>query len=303
MSSFRIGYERSLYQAASGPPALHVHQRELAAARERLMTGLAVNRPSDDPIAYEQGRNAASMSARYETYLQSIETSRMWVDRTEQALNHMNEILAQATEEGVRAANSFRSESDLDAIASRLEGLLAELVDTMNTKQGTEFVFGGTRTGLSPFDTDGLPTADLEDLAGARTRPIGPGQPMQVNVTGEQLYQVSDDLTITGAIQEMIEAIRDRDLERISNAIGDTEEAREHIARLGTETGSKARRLTLAETSTREASLLSEAERSRHEDADMIETAVRLQRAEASLQAALQVTARSLQTSILDYLR
>lgn len=303
MTSFRIGTERSLYQAFSGPSTLHGKQRELAIAQERWSTGLKVNRPSDDPVAYEQGRLATSRLDQYATYLSSIDNSRMWVDRTEQALGHMNEILAQATEEGLRAANSFRSESDLAAIASRLEGLLDELVDTMNTKQGNEFVFGGSRTSLAPFGPDGLPTADIADLSGSRLRPIGPGAPMQINISGDRLFEVNDDVSIVGSIQNMIDAIRTRDMDGISASIAETELSREHVARLGTETGSRARRLTLAETSMREATLLTEAERSRHEDSDMIDTAIRLQKAEAGLQAALQVTARSLQRSILDYLR
>jgi flagellar hook-associated protein 3 FlgL len=303
MTSFRVGYERSLYQAFSGPSSLHGKQRDLAIAQERLATGLKVNRPSDDPVAYGQGRLATSSIDQYATYLASIDNSRMWVDRTEQALNHMNEILTQATEEGLRAANSFRSESDLDAIASRLEGLLAELVDTMNTKQGNEFVFGGSRTGLAPFGPDGLPTANLVDLSGSRLRSIGPGAPMQINISGDRLFEVNGNVSIVGSIQNMIDSIRDRDLNAISDSVADAELAREHVAILGTESGSRSRRLTLAETSMREATLLTEAERSRHEDADMIDTAIRLQKAEAGLQAALQVTARSLQTSILDYLR
>lgn len=303
MTSFRIGYERSLYQAFSGTSAIHAQQRELAAVREQLASGLRINRASDDPVAFDRARNADALTDRYATYLQSIENSRMWVDRTEQSLDHLNEILAQATEEGLRAANSFRSDTDLDAIAARLEGLLAEMVDTMNARSGKEYVFAGTRTGLSPFGADGQPTANLADLQGARLRPIGPGEPMQINIDGARLFEVNDNVTITGAIQNMIAAIRDRDEDAISAAIGGTETAREHIALLVTESGSRARRLTLAESSIRESHLLSEADRSRHEDADMIDTAVRLQRAEAGLQAAMQVTARTLQTSILDYLR
>jgi flagellin-like hook-associated protein FlgL len=44
-------------------------------------------------------------------------------------------------------------------------------------------------------------------------------------------------------------------------------------------------------------------ERSYTEDADYLETATELQRAETRMQAALQVGARSMQTTLLDYLR
>jgi flagellar hook-associated protein 3 FlgL len=303
MTSFRIGYERSLYQSFSGTSAIHAQQRDLAKVREEMVTGLKVNRPSDNPVAFEQARNAATLTDRYTNYLSSVENARMWVDRTEQSLDHLNELLAQAKEEGLRAANSFRSNTDLDAIAARLEGLLAEMVDTMNTKSGNEHLFAGARTGLPPFDANGQPTADVQDLGGARVRQIGPGSPMQINVSGEQLFNVNADLTLTAGIQGLIDAIRDRDMDAMSSSIGDVETSREHVALLGTETGSRARRLSLAETNLREATLISEADRSRHEDADMIDTAMRLQKSQAGLQAAMQVTAMSLQTSILDFLR
>lgn len=302
MSSIRIARERSLYQSFDSR-ALQSQQAQIARLREQVASQQRVNRPSDDPSAFGQARQMEHLLGRYETHLRTIESSKSWVNQTEQALGHLVEILTQASEEGVRAANDSRSASDRGVIATRLESLLGEAVDAMNTRHGNEYLFAGNRTGLRPFGDDGTPESDPADIAGARMRDIGPDASFQINISGAQLNDVPSGNGLAGTLHNLIDAVRSGDTDQMQSALADIESAREHITGLVGETGNTARRLSLAEANIRDASLLAESRRSQIEDADLLETMLSLQQAETGLQAALQVTARTLQHSILDFLR
>lgn len=301
MTSFRIARERSLYQSFDAR-AVQARQAQLAKLREQA-GGLRVNRPSDDPAAFGQARRMEQMIGRYDTHLRTISSSRDWVNHTEQALGHLVEVFAQASEEGIRAASDSRSESDRLLIASRLEALLGEAIDSLNARNGSEYLFAGNRTGAAPFDADGEPTGTQVELGGARMRDIGPDASIQINITGSRLNDEPSGNGIAGTLRNLIDAVRSGDSSAMQTALGDVDHAREHVATLITDAGNTARRLTLAESNLREANLLAESRRSELEDTDLLENLLAIQRAETSLQAALQVTARTVQHSILDFLR
>ncbi|MFW5972454.1 MAG: flagellin [Bacteroidota bacterium] len=307
MTSFRIARERSLYQSFN-PGSMHAQQRQLAQLREQVSTGMRVNRPSDDPAAFGKARSVESLNERYGAHLRTIESSRSWLNHTEQALDHMVELYTQASEEMLRASGDSRWTGDRVAIAGRLESILDEVIDTMNVQVDGEYLFAGTRTRLAPFDADGNLTApDPADIDGARMRDIGPSTEIQINVSGRALFEVSDTLTIVDALAQSIEAVRfddgAGDYDGMQQGLANIEAARNHLTDLVASTGNTARRLSLAESNLRDMSLLAEARRSELEDMDMLDGMMQLQRAETGLQAALQVAGRTLQTSILDYLR
>src|SRR5690554_553758 len=196
MSSLSISRQRSLYQSFD-PGALKSQQAQIAQLREQVASGKRVGRPSDDPTAFGQARRLEQLSNRYESHLRTIDSARSWVNHTEQALDHLVEVFTQASEEAVRASSAGRSDADREAIAGRLESLIAETVDTMNTRVGDAYIFAGNRTGVRPFDDDGAPTANAAAIGGARIRDIGPGSSIQINISGEQLNDVGPGLAAT----------------------------------------------------------------------------------------------------------
>ena len=301
MTSFRIARERSLYQSFDAR-AVQARQAELARLREQS-GGLRVNRPSDDPAAFGQARRMEQMVGRYDTYLRTISSSRDWINHTERALGQLVEVFVQVSEEGVRAANDTISTTDRELIASRLESLLGEAVDSLNARHGNEYLFAGNRTGTAPFDADGNPTGDATELGGTRKRDIGPGSEIDINISGTRLNNDPSGHGIAGTLRNLVDAVRAGDQALMQSALEDVTSVRDHVSSLVTDTGNTARRLTLAEDNLREANLLAESRRSEIEDIDLLENLLAIQRAETSLQAALQVTARTIQHSILDFLR
>ena len=304
MSSFRISRERSLYQSLD---LKHIRQHQTTQARlnEQMTSGKRVNRPSDDPSAFMRAQSMSQMTARHEAYLDSVADARGWVAQTESALDHMVEILTQASVEANRAVGDSRWTGDRVAIANRLESLRDELIDTMNTTHNGEHIFGGNRTSRPPFEWP-LPDpleSPAPNLSGARIRDIGPTTSLQINIPGSELATLDDGTSILEAMQILIDSVRESDSDEMRRGFGLVNDSLDHVATLTTTAGSTARRLTLAENNLRDAALLTEARRSELEDTDALDAILQLHRSETGLQAALQVTARTIQSSILDFLR
>ena len=317
MSTVNVARERSLYSsnAERSGPAL---QRDLSRLREQMSTGKRINRPSDDPDAFAVAEQMKALGSQYARYEESIAAARPWVDRTQATLDQLGELFTQAQEEGIRAANDARSADDRETIAQRLESLRDEVLDQLNAKHDGEHLFAGNQTGTPPFEegtTTGAiePVADYDAIDGERTRPIGPDRSLVVNISGRELHKMEEDKvvggmvvkgqTITGALDDLITAVRNGDTAAMQDALGATEAARDHVVDLGAKAGTTAQRLTAAEEQLQSAGLTAERRRSEAEDADYLETVTALQQTQTRLQAALKATASTLQTSLLDFLR
>lgn len=295
--------ERSLYSTFS-ERALQTRRHEIAQAQEQLGTGRAINRASDDPAGYAQGRALALLGERYGQYERSIAAARGWTDRTQQALDGLSELFTQAYEEGVRANNVARSDGDRSAIADRLDALLAEVVDSLNAKSGDEYLFAGSRSTVKPFAVDaGTGAVNYLGNDGDRTRHIGRDRSLAINIDGASLHDFGTGDTITAALQDLSTSVRAGDQVALAAALERVTDARDHVLHRGSQAGSTASRLTLADGQLREAALVAEHRRSELEDADIAEVMLRSQQQQTGLQAALKVTASVMQTSLLDYLR
>ena len=298
MRPLSLSLERSL--AASTPDrAVYRLRSTLAGLQEQAATGLRVNRPSDDPLAFEQARHWEALGVRLDQHLRAVGTARVWVDHTAVALDGLAELATTAYEEGIQGLNDTLSDEDRAALADHIDSLTEEMVDRLNTQVSGEYIFGGNLTNQPPFADDGTPTGG--DVSGLRTRRIGPGVDLQLNIPGDRVQDLGGGQTAIAAMRTLADALRGTgDLEA---AVADVTAARDHFITLGTEIGEVGNRLSDAELQLNDTKLQAERRRSELEDADLFDVASGLQRTQGQLEAALQTIATLRQRSLLDYLR
>lgn len=301
MPAVNLARERSLYTAFS-KYAVQAREMELARIQEQLSSGKRVLRASDDPSAFTEARQMEVLTDRYNQYVRSIESSQSWVDYTQGAMDSLSELFTQAYEQGVRINNSSFSAGDRESEATRLESMLENVVDVLNTQVNGDYLFAGTRTAVKPFDQVGA-VVNYNGNAVARERYIGRTLKMNINIDGERLHDTGQGFTITAAIQDLIDAVRSGDPAQMETALGEMVVARDHVIDLGGEAGSMANRLDLASNQLRDASFMIESRRSELEDLDFAEGLAALQKTQVSLQAAVRVASTVLNTTLMDYLR
>jgi flagellar hook-associated protein 3 FlgL len=309
MNPLHVAFSRqqSLYQLQA-ERQIQERRLELAQLQEQLATGRRVNRPSDEPGAYTQSRSIQLLTQRYEQYARTLAVGKAWLTATEDALNTLTELFQSAYEEGLRMATDTAAASDRATTASLLAQRLEAVLDQLNARHNDAYLFAGTRTNTAPFQRSGtiiVYTGNNQQ----RLIEIAPGLTAATSLTGDQVWEVDEngdgiaDFTITEAWQDLIDALSADDTAQIRAAMGRLEKARDHLIARTAEVGELSRRLTLAEAQMQEVQLRLEAQRSDLEDADFAQLASQMQRHQLGLEAALQVTSRILQTSILNYLQ
>lgn len=303
MRPLAFAFDRSL-AAGTSDRSLQSLQRRLASFQEQATTARRVNRPSDDPAAFQHARLIDAELARFEDYQRTLGTARLWADETGAALADLSGYAAEAQTLAVQGRNDALGPDERSALASRVETLLAQSVERLNASVDGESLFAGNRTDQTPFGADGQPAGgSLAALGGARTRRIGPGLDLAVNISGERVQSLASGGLATDPLRELADALRANDGAAISAALGRVTEARDHFIDLEAEAGATSSRLTATEEQLAAADTRQRARRSELEDADLFEVAAGLQQTQGHLEAALRTVASIRQRSLLDYLR
>ena len=315
MANVSIASNSSVYSGVISDEVPRL-QRDISRLREQISSGKRINRPSDDPTSFATAERMKTLGNQLARREESIASARTFVDRTQQELDGMADLFTRARENGVRAADDTRSDEDRAAIAQELRALKDEVVDRMNSTQDGEYIFAGNRTGTRPFKETGEPnytsgtppTPDYNPIDGDRTRPIGKNQDLTVNIDGKSLaqYDPSSGKTITGALDNLIKAVDPSvsgpSVPDIRPALGEVEDALDHVISKGSEAGTIGRRLSTAQEQVEAASLEANERRSDAEDTDLATAISELQQRQTQLQAAFQTTSSSQQTSLVNFL-
>ncbi|CBH25777.1 flagellar hook-associated protein 3 FlgL [Salinibacter ruber] len=320
MANVSIATNSSVYSGVISDEVPRL-QRDISRLREQISSGKRINRPSDDPSSFATAERMKTLGNQLARREESIASARTFVDRTQQELDGLADLFTRAREDGVRAADDTRSADDRAAIANELRSIKGEVVDRMNSTQDGEYIFAGNRTDTQPFGADGSANdaapinGSLDALDGDRTRPIGKNQDLTVNVDGKALAQYDttaggDPETITGALDNLIKAVDPADNSPpsgppdpdISTALGEVEDALDHVISKGSEAGAIGRRLSTAQEQVEAASLEANERRSDAEDTDLATAISELQQRQTQLQAAFQATSSSQQTSLVNFL-
>ena len=318
MANVSIASNSSVYSGVISDEVPRL-KRDISRLREQVSSGTRINRPSDDPQGFAVAERMETLGNQLARRREAIESARPFVDRTQQELDGLADLFTRAREQGLQAADDSRNAEDRAAIAQELRAIKDEVVDRMNVQQGGEYIFAGNRTDTQPFKengepnyTDGAGNPDYDPIDGDRTRPIGKNQDLTVNIDGKELAQYGTTSggapkTITGALDDLINAVDPKDNTGGSDpdirpALGDVEDALDHVIDKGAKAGTIGRRLSTAQEQIEMASLDAKERQSDAQDTDLAAALSELQQKQTQLQAALKVTASSQQTSLVNFL-
>lgn len=308
MANVSIASNSSVYSGVVSDEVPRL-KRDLSQLREQISSGTRINRPSDGPADYSVAQEMGRLDNKMDRRLSSVETAQSFVDRTQQELDALGDLFAQAQEQGVQAANDTTSDQDREAIAQELRSMKDEAVDRLNARHDGEYIFAGNRTQTQPFNDDGSVNGAPAEISGERTRPITQQQTLTTNIPGAELHQYGtepggDRKTITGALDGLISAVdpNDSSTTDIQAQLDEVTDARDHVFSKGSKAGTIGNRLSVAREQLEAAQLDVRERQSNAEDTNIAQAASELQQKQTQLQAAYQVTASSQQTSLVDYL-
>jgi flagellar hook-associated protein 3 FlgL len=197
---------------------LQQSQSTLDTALQQVATGLSVNVPSDNPTA-----SAAMVQNTIETgdvdqFTQNISSVLLTVQSASAVLSNVVTALTQAVSLGTEGANGTNSTSNLQTLATQVQGILSSVVSGANTSIGGAFLFGGTST-VTPYTADASSstgytyngTNDVNSVA------VGDQMSIQVNLPGSEVFSNSSN-NVLGSLNSLVTALQSGNSTDIASA-------------------------------------------------------------------------------------
>ncbi len=274
----------------------------LQTTQTQLSTGRQLTKASDDPSAAASAMRIRKQLNRADQRSRSLEDAKGWLQNADATLTSGLDLMSKAKEIAVRAANSggLTDANARLAMATELRSIRADVLSLANTSYGSRSLFNGTAAGAA-YTVAGAYAGNASTVI----RDVAPQTNLAVNLTGPQIFGVAG-----GPVGDMFEV-----LDRLANAVAsgnDTAIATEHanldtatqtLSAATVEIGSRAAHLEGITARAQDEQLRLKTQLSSIEDVDPVNALVTEKAQENSYQAALQVAAKILPPSLLDFMR
>ncbi|MCU1425630.1 MAG: flagellar hook-associated protein 3 [Microbacteriaceae bacterium] len=270
--------------------------QQLAKAQDTASSLKRIARPSDDPAGAADSMRVRSEQSAATQFARNIDDGNAWLTTVDTALSSASGIMAKVRDLTVQGANDgAMSVSQKEAIAIELEGLRAELLTTANTKYLGRTVFAGNSDAGVAFSAD----LEFTGTGSAVERRIGTDTAVRVDADGSAVFGVGG-----GSAFALVDSI----VKDLRSGVNVSTRLTEIDGRLGSilgqqgAVGARQAQVIKAEAANVDKSVSLEAQRARIEDVDLGQAVLELKAQEVSYQAALAVTARALQPTLMDFL-
>jgi flagellar hook-associated protein 3 FlgL len=274
---------------------------QVDAAQQQISSGKRFTEASVDPAA---AHGVMQNQSQLRAVNVGLATSRATLE--ESALNQLSDILTRARELGIAQATGTASASTRSAAGTEINQLLAQAVNLGNSKDGADYLFGGTTSSTAPYTVDTTGAAATFTVSG---QPTGV-RAIQIG-SGQQLTPTHDGTTVFGTssagplktLQDMAAALASNDVPRLQSLIGDANAAFDKVQSQLGEVGARASQLQLADSNLTSLSQQLQASTSTLQDVDVEAAITMLTSRQTAYQAAMAATSRILNLSLTDYLK
>ena len=288
----------------TGQMLLHTAQQNL----QTSMSGLAklqaqagtqklISRPSDDPTGTAESMRIRSDQRAISQYGTNINDGLAWLTTADAALTSATDVMQRVRDLTVQGASSGSlSQTAREAIATELDSLKDALLAAANTQYAGRSVFAGNSNAGVAFQPDlsytGVTGSTVERRVGASTT---------VRVDADGAVAFGAGATSTFALIDTIAA----DLRAgapVSTHLTAVDSSMSAILGEQSRVGTRYAGLERSKELNMEQSGSLESQRASVEDIDLSKVILELKTQETAYQAALAVTARALQPSLMSFL-
>jgi flagellar hook-associated protein 3 FlgL len=283
---------------------------QLNKLQNQLTSGKSLNQPSDSPTGTNSSLQIRSALAANTQYAANMGDGKTWLSTADTTLKSMISQAQRVRDLTVQGMNTgAMSGADREVIGAEVAQLHAGLLGLANTQLQGRPLFGGATGGLEAYAVTTDPaTGNVTgstfvgvESAGV-TRRITDSATVRVNVTGAEAFAAgtNDDLfSVVGKISKALAT----DPAGLSAQLGALDDAISSMTNALASVGARSQRIDNALQANSDQILALTAQQSTVEDVDMPKTIMALSLQQTGYQAALSVASKSLQTSLVDFLR
>ena len=272
--------------------------------QSQISTGQRITKASDDPDAMARVLKLQADQQQVQQWSRNGDRALGVSQASYSALKSLKSASDRAGEIAVLGVG-INSGDSYDARASEVDSLIEQAVQTANSRQTGDHLFGGTKTDAPPFTVtrDGSGKITGVTYAGAATAAqirISDSATITAQTDGATNQKLGTFINNMVALRDALQAHDGAAVKAVQPALHTSES---DLIGTMSDLGATQTRLESAQQANEGRFAELEGLTSADTDADIAQTIIRLTQAQATYQAALQSGAQLLQHSLLDYLR
>lgn len=279
---------------------------EIARSSNEVSSGKRIQTAMDDPTGAHRALRLRAELAENAANQTGVDATTGWTAVSDTALNSVGDVIHRTRELVIQASNDTLQPADRLNIAKELSQLIEQVKSSANAKFGDQYVFAGQDSTNAPYAAGPVDTFGGD--TGAIVRSIGPGQTLQINVTGDAIFggtpgdgKLLDTMrtalaNLSSSAPVDLASLRGPVLQGLTANLDQVLSARSQI-------GAVQNRAILADSRIADVKLAVTEQLTNVEDVDMAEAITRLSSQQTAYQAALSAGAKVIQPSLMDFLR
>jgi len=283
----------------------------MVAANQVISSGKKINRLSDDPVGLVSVLNLRSSLSNLDQLERNLGTGRSWLEAGESALSETENILSEARALCVQMSSANVGAAERSNAVEVVDGYLQQILALANTEVGGRYIFGGTKTDVSPFLLSGSDEVTYQGNDTPFSIKIGKNMDLSVGRDGERIFGDCDiDWSDYGAghdnvfktLMDLDDHLRLNDAESVRETLTKLDNHLDTVRAVVSDTGAKVLRLDTKEAILQDLKLGYTERKSQIEDCDIAEAVMNLKSKELAYQASLASSSRVMQLTLVDYL-
>lgn len=273
----------------------------------QLNSGKQVTKVSDNPYEAIKILNMQNEISNVERYNYNCDEITGWLDTTDEALDKIGNITSDI-KTLLKSISGAYGEDEIKAIKSEVDEKIKQIGEALNTSYAGRFVFGGSNTDEPPVEiiegVDGSVELKIKSSANEDKLKveISDGITVDYNLSASQVTDGGNGLDIINNISKELSK-NPIDMNEIENLSGEIEKYMNSVLNNRSAIGAKTNTVESVKSSNEEHILTMKSLYSGMQDVDFTEKYIELKSAEMLYTSCMQVGARMIQPTLLDYLR
>lgn len=287
---------------------------------KQATTGNQISRLSDDPNRAVRIMKMQNEISDVERYNYNIDEVSGWTESTDGCLDSLGKAVSDIKELLVKVGNGTYSEDEINSVGLEVNQKIAEIGEILNTTHGGDSLFGGSTTGSKPIeiktDSDGKVKLSLSTTANDKKLYVEVSHGMSIEYNEKAVDIVNGALgnDLSGnprnyfsVLNEIGEAFKSGTKDDIKKLTGDLQKDVDsflkHTLNARTELGAKENIMESIRRNNDDSIITMKGALSLTKNVDVAEKYIEYKSAEMVYTAAVQLGAKMIVPTILDYLR
>ncbi|MDU5105257.1 flagellar hook-associated protein FlgL [Clostridium sp.] len=313
------------------------NQNYMKKINDQLTSGKEIRRPSDNPFKVARSMQLNRDIGANTQYNENIKDTTNWLDTTDTALEQLGNSFQRFRELMISAGNAAYGSDEKKAIKDEMNEKVNEIAQILNSSFDGKYIFGGTKVNSKPVassrnietknnyinlsgnDGEVLSLDNLDESVQNQINMIGKklnveisqGVTMEYSVSATDILMFKDKkggslnvMDLLKGITNDIDSANPDNSSKVTNEyLKSMDETITNLLKIRAEVGAKQNRMEAAGDQNDEQNFNLTDILSQTEDIDFAEKNIQATVAQSVYMASLQVSAKIIQPSLLDFLR